>query len=130
MAEIIEFPKQSNRSKLIKALKDIHSTLTEKKKVSDYIKKSELIKILSDEKHVVQDNYVSLAIDDLFKEYFEINPIVTNDNESLSINQMENIIDNDIYQDSGNDKGRSLIKTDGHYKSPAEGGSNPDSKAA
>ena len=130
MAEIIEFPKQSNRSKLIKALKDIHSTLTEKKKVSDYIKKSELIKILSDEKHVVQDNYVGLAIDDLFKEYFEINPIVTNDNESLSINQMENIIDNDIYQDSGNDKGRSLIKTDGHYKSPAEGGSNPDSKAA
>lgn len=130
MAEIIEFPKQSNRSKLIKALKDIHSTLTEKKKVSDYIKKSELIKILSDEKHVVQDNYVSLAIDDLFKEYFEINPIVTNDNESLSINQMENIIDNDIYQDSGNGKGRSLIKTDGHYKSPAEGGSNPDSKAA
>lgn len=130
MAEIIEFPKQPNRSKLIKALKDIHSTLTEKKKVSDYIKKSELIKILSDEKHVVQDNYVGLAIDDLFKEYFEINPIVTNDNESLSINQMENIIDNDIYQDSGNGKGRSLIKTDGHYKSPAEGGSNPDSKAA
>lgn len=130
MAEIIEFPKQSNRSKLIKALKDIHSTLTEKKKVSDYIKKSELIKILSDEKHVVQDDGVSLAIDDLFKEYFEIKPSKTNDNESLSINQMENIIDNDIYQDSGNGKGRSLIKTDGHYKSPAEGGSNPDSKAA
>lgn len=130
MAEIIEFPKQPNRSKLIKALKDIHSTLTEKKKVSDYIKKSELIKILSDEKHVVQDNYVGLAIDDLFKEYFEIKPSKTNDNESLSINQMENIIDNDIYQDSGNGKGRSLIKTDGHYKSLAEGSSNPDSKAA
>ncbi len=79
---------------------------------------------------MVQDDGVSLAIDDLFKEYFEIKPSKTNDNESLSINQMENIIDNDIYQDSGNGKGRSLIKTDGHYKSPAEGGSNPDSKAA
>ena len=130
MAEIIEFPKQPDRSKLIDALLDIRLTLTNKKLVSDYIKKSEFKKILSDEKHIVQDNYVSLAIDDLFKEYFEIKPSMTNDNESLSINQMENIIDNEIYQDSGNGKGRSLIKTDGHYKTSAEGSSNPDSKAA
>ncbi len=44
MAEIIEFPKQPDRSKLIDALLDIRLTLTIKKLVSDYIKKSEFKK--------------------------------------------------------------------------------------
>lgn len=129
MAEIIEFPR-TKRSKLIDALLDIRLSLSMKKLVNDYIKKSELKKILYEEKKTVEDSEVSNAIDDLFKEYFPVKTSVVNNNQSLSINQMEDMIDKEVYQDSGNGKGRSLIKTDGYHKSSAEGSSNPDSKAA
>lgn len=130
MAEIIKFP-QIKRSKLIDALLDIRLTLSMKKLVSDYIKKSELKKILDEEKKSVEDLEVSTAIDDLFKEYFEVKVNDVYNNQSLSINQMEDIIDKNIYQDSGKEAGKALVKTDGYHKSSYENtNANPDSKAA
>lgn len=120
MAEVIVFPKKEDfsfRSKLIDALLDVRLTLSIKKITSDFIRKSELKKILDDVKEKAQALEVKNAIDEVFSEYFNKKQATDLKDESLSIEQMKDTIDEETYQDSSNNKGRSFVKTDGHHKS-------------
>lgn len=133
MAQEIIFPskeKLSFRSKLIDALLDIRLTLSIKKIKSDFIMKSELKRILDDTKQNAQNIEISNAIDDVFAEYFKKENKPTVQDQSLSIGQMESLID-EAYKDSGGKDGRSFVKTDGYHRSGArETSINQDNRAA
>lgn len=120
MAEVIVFPKKEDfsfRSKLIDALLDVRLTLSIKKITSDFIRKSEFKKILDDVKEKTQELEVKNALDEVFSEYFNKNQVTNLKDESLSIEQMKDTIDEETYQDSSNNKGRSFVKTDVQHKS-------------
>lgn len=122
MAQEITFPskeKFSFRSKLIDALLDIRLTLSIKKIKNDFIMKSELKSILDDTKKNLQNTEVSNAIDDVFAEYFKKENKIINQDQSLSIGQMESLIDEEAYKDSGGKEGRSFVKADGYHRSSA-----------
>lgn len=134
MAQEIVFPSKENfsfRSKLIDALLDIRLALSIKKIKSDFIMKSELRSILDDSKKSVQNIEVSNAIDDVFAEYFKKENKIVNQNQSLSIGQMESLIDEEAYKDSGGKEGISLVKTDGYHRSSTrEKSIDQDARAA
>lgn len=134
MAQQIVFPSKENfsfRSKLIDALLDIRLTLSIKKITSDFIMKSELKKIIDRAKEKSQNIKVANAIDDVFDEYFKKDVAPPLKNQSLSIEQMQNLIDKEAYEDSGNGKGRSLVKADRYHQTrTVENSMEQDAKAA
>ncbi len=118
MAEMIVFPskeKFSFRSKLIDALLDVRLTLSVKKITSDFIMKSEFKKILDETKEKISGDDVKKALDDVFEEYFDLNPKAQFQNKTLSVSEMQSLIDDETYH--GEEKGRSLVKTDAYHRS-------------
>lgn len=103
MSEKITFPLKDSSSynrKLIDGLLDIKLTLVIKKITSNFIKKSELKKIVDDAKEKM-DKIVAIEIDKVFDEYF------------IPMNQEQY---NDSYNNSGQDRGKAYVKSDGHNK--------------
>ena len=121
MAEIITFPSKENfsfKSKLIDALLNIRLTLMIKKKTSDFIKKSELRKILDDTKTSAGNFEVAKAIDDVFREYFEPKQEMVDTKTSLFTYPTEsqnNLVDDETGHD--NEKGKAFVKADGYHRS-------------
>ena len=122
MAQIIDFPLENkvlDKEKLIDALLDIRLTLCVKKINSNVITRKELREILDDKKKMVDDGLVKSSIDDLFDEYFVNKDSVSkNENDSLSIAQMEEMLNDNIkYEQSDSAMGTSFVKRDNHFNS-------------
>lgn len=133
MAETVFFPskdKFSFRNRLIDALLDIRLTLSVKKLTSDFIKKSELKTILDEAKEKAQNLEIEKEIDKVFAEYFEPGPKIANQQENLSVEQMQKVIDDNVYQESGDTKGKAFVKTDGYHRSGNETNVNSGATAA
>lgn len=112
MQDAINMPK-SFRSNLIDALLEIRLTLSIKKIVSPTIMKSEFKKILDDTKE--RFNEVKDALDNVFDEYF---PRAKKENNVIEFAEFARSKESS-FEDGGAEKGRSLVKRDGHFNSSA-----------
>lgn len=108
----------------INALFDIRLSLSVKKIVSPFIKRSELVKMIDDATKDA-DTFVKAEIDKVFDEYLSpkhdasLNNFVSVSNveakandKSLSLEEMLN----DAFKDAGGEKGSSKSLNNGHFK--------------
>lgn len=134
MQEKVVFPKKekfSFRNRIIDALLDIRLTLSVKKLTSDVIMKSELKVIIDEAKQKAQNLEVGSEIDKVFAEYFEPGSKNPDKKESLSVEQMQSVIDDNVYEDLGGEKGRAFVKNDGYHRSGGgESDMNSSTRAA
>lgn len=127
--KVVEFDpnKITYRSKLIDSLLNIRLSLSIKKISGDYIKRSELKKII-DEENKINDDKVKDAINEIFDEFLVVNPKeIKNETDtksqdiSLSIEQMESLIrEQENYSDGANNKGNSIVKRTSYFNSSNE----------
>lgn len=115
MSEKIELsiPNKTFNSEFIDALLLIRVKLSTYKIMSDVIKKSEFNLMLQETKEKVKNMEVSNAIDELFKDELT----VKKENSFLSLDEMQKRLDNELYQDKGENKGPVLIKNNEHFSS-------------
>ena len=126
--------------KIIDALLDIRLTLSVEKLSSPFIKRSKLQSIVSNVKEKSKDDIISEEIDKVFDEYLnkesKIIPTgkdIWNNNSNVFKPGVEAVIDNAVkdlndqklsledmenatFTGDGNEKGVSLTKRDGHFK--------------
>lgn len=128
MSDIIKLQNNTNvlssdeRKKVIDSLLDIRLSLSIKKITKKTISKDELKNIIDDSKQKTESNKVKLEIDKVFDEYFvskKEERTESNENKSLSIEEMENIVNSKInFKEEGNAiRGTSLVKRDSHFNS-------------
>ena len=128
MSDIIKLQNNTNvlssveRKKVIDSLLDIRLSLSIKKITKKTISKAELKNIIDDAKQKTESNIVRDEIDKVFDEYFvskKEERTESNENKSLSIEEMENIVNSKInFKEEGNAiTGNSLIKRDNHFNS-------------
>ena len=106
----------SFNSNLIDALLDIRLALSIKKIVSPTIMKSEFRKILDDTK--IRYDSVKDAIENVFDEYF---PKTKKESNVIDFSEFVKK-EEPIYEETGAEKGTSLVKRDGHFNSSGNGG--------
>lgn len=107
----------------INTLFDIRLSLSVKKIVSPFIKKSELVKMIDDATKDA-DTFVKAEIDKVFDEYLA--PNVQRDNDIVSVSNAETKANdkslsleemiNDAFKDAGREKGSSKTLNNGHFK--------------
>ena len=126
--------------KIIDALLDIKSTLSKEMSLSPFIRKSKLQSIVLNVKEKSKDDIISKEIDNVFDEYLnnesKIIPTgkdIWNNNSNVFKPGVEAVIDNAVkdlndqklsledmenatFTGDGNEKGVSLTKRDGHFK--------------
>lgn len=128
MSDIIKLQNNTNvlssdeRKKVIDSLLDIRLSLSIKKITKKTISKAELKNIIDDAKQKTESNTVKDEIDKVFDEYFvskKEERTESNENKSLSIEEMENIVNSKInFKEEGNAiTGNSLVKRDNHFNS-------------
>lgn len=131
---VIEFDpnKITYRSRLIDSLLNIRLSLSIKKISSDYIKRSELRKII-DEENKENNIKVRNAINEIFDEFLVSSPKEVESKKeeakqdiSLSIEQMESIIrEQEKYSDGANNsKGNTIVKRTSQFNSNGESNNN------
>lgn len=108
----------------INTLFDIRLSLSVKKIVSPFIKRSELVKIIDDATKDA-DTFVKAEIDKVFDEYLSpkhdvsLNNFVSISNAEAKANDkslsLEEMI-NDAFKDAGREKGSSKSLNNGHFK--------------
>lgn len=122
MAEIIRINNLYDKNEEKYKLLEIRNVLLVEKMFGDFITKSKLSNILDSVKKDIKDIRVSKAIDDVFSEYFKESPkSINSDDKVLPIEGLQdNIQEKMEYLDTGEQKGASLVKRDGHFNSSTD----------
>lgn len=130
--KIIEFPKKVSErksaenlshaeiitliEKMIDSYMNVRLSLSVKAVINNGITKKEKDEVIESAKKQANDlmvseelDYYSAIIDELYKQ-----------KQSLSMEDMEKAINGNNYSDTGQEKGVSLIKRDGHFKNPID----------
>lgn len=130
--KIIEFPKKVSErksaenlshaeiitliEKMIDSYMNVRLSLSVKAVINNGITKKEKDEVIVSAKKQANDpmvseelDYYSAIIDELYKQ-----------KQSLSMEDMEKAINGNNYSDTGQEKGVSLIKRDGHFKNPID----------